>query len=337
MNQLRIYFSLWIAIVLLTTSSCEKALLDSKPADAPDKLFEFLWNDIHNRYSYFELKNIDWQAVKEQYKPMIYDGMSDKDLFDVLADMLFELEDGHVNLTSTFNRSRNWDWFQDHPINYNQGIIDRQYLGRDFWITGPLRNQIIDSILYVNYRTFSETLTGQNMEELIKRARNTKGVIIDVRSNGGGNLGNALTLAAAFTNETYTYGAVRIKTGPCADCFSSWTDLQVKAGSGLRYDGPVVVLTNHGSYSTTTYFAQMMRQNPNVTLMGHSTGGGGGSPAFGELPNGWTYRFSSTQAVNTDGEHLEPGIPVDITVDLKKSDEDNGIDSIIEAALSALQ
>jgi len=36
----------------------------------------------------------------------------------------------------------------------------------------------------------------------------------------------------------------------------------------------------------------MMRVNPNITLIGDRTGGGGGTPAFLELPTGWMYRFS---------------------------------------------
>jgi hypothetical protein len=103
-----------------------------------------------NCYSYFELKNIDWESVKLQYEPIIHNGISQQELFEVLSELLFELEDGHVNLTSPFNRSRNWDWFQDFPLNYNQGIIDGNYLGKDFWITGPLRHQVIDNVLYVN-------------------------------------------------------------------------------------------------------------------------------------------------------------------------------------------
>jgi hypothetical protein len=338
MSRLRTFSTLWVSLFLLiAATSCEKALLGGEPANDPEQVFEFLWNDINNRYAYFELKSIDWVEVKKRYQPMVYTGMTDEELFDVLADMLFELEDGHVNLTSPFNRSRNWNWFQNFPLNYNQGIIDRQYLGNDFWITGPLRNQMIDSILYVNYRTFGDEVSDQNVEELMRRAQGASGLIIDVRSNSGGSLANALKLAGAFTEKSYTYGSVRIKSGPCPDCFSSWTDLRVEARNGLRYRGPVVVLTNHASYSSTTYFTEMMRQNPNATIVGAPTGGGGGTPAFGELPNGWTYRFSSIQAVNIDGEHLELGVPVDVAVDLNKTDEDQGIDTILEAALDMLR
>lgn len=326
---------LFSVAVLLT--SCEKALLGGDPADSPQEVFDHLWTDLHHRYSYFELKNIDWEAVKAQYTPRIREDMSELELFEVLADLLFELRDGHVNLTSSFNRSRNWEWSQSFPLNYNQGIIDRNYLGTEFWITGPLRHHIIDSVLYINCRSFGGELARADADAVAERAAGLAGVIIDVRSNGGGNLGNALRLASAFTETSYTYGRVRIKDGTCTDCFSSWTDLRVNTRNGPVYTGEVVVLTNRESYSTTTYFAEMMRVNPRAVLMGDQTGGGGGTPAFGELPNGWTYRFSSTQAVDNNGRHFEQGIPVDEEVELEKTDEDNGIDTVIERALKLLR
>ncbi|MDZ7846447.1 MAG: S41 family peptidase [Owenweeksia sp.] len=327
--------SVLCAFVLLLPG-CEKALL-LDPSPNPKSVFEHLWTDLHHRYSYFELKDIDWLDLKKQYETRIYNGMSEHELFEVLSELLFELEDGHVNLTSPFNRSRNWDWFQDFPLNYNQGIIDRNYLGKDFWITGPLRHQVIDNVLYINYRSFADELTTACIDAIVERAQGRAGVIIDVRSNGGGNDLNALRLAGAFSDEPYTYGKVRIKDGPCSECFSSWTDLTVPARTGSTYKGKVIVLTNRASYSTTTYFAEMMNVNSQVTLMGAPTGGGGGSPAFGELPNGWLYRFSATQAVAMDGRHLEIGVPVDVEIDLDEADEANGVDTIIEGALELLR
>jgi len=328
-----------LAILTFTMmlTACEKIMLGGDPSPNPHAVFDHLWNDLKDRYSYFELKEIDWESVRRQYEPRIQEGMSQHELFEVLAELLFELQDGHVNLTSPFNRSRNWNWFQDFPLNYNQGIIDRNYLGKDFWITGPLRHHIIDNILYINYRSFTEELTSATIDAIVERAQGRAGVIIDLRSNGGGSLLNALRLAAAFTDETYTYGQVRIKDGPCRDCFSSWTDLTVNTRSGQPYLGQVIVLTNQSSYSTTTYFAEMMKVNPRATLMGAQTGGGGGSPVFGELPNGWLYRFSSTQAIALDGRHLEIGIPVEVKLELKKSDEDRGVDTILERALDILR
>lgn len=324
-------------VLLAGLAACERVLLGRDAPQEPTENFEFLWTDLHERYSYFELKAIDWHEVGEAYRPLITDDMDEEALFEVLADLLFELEDGHVNLSSAFNRSRNWDFFQDYPLDYSQGLIDRHYLGRDFWITGPVRSQILDDILYLNYRSFADGITPAQVDALMARAEGKRGMIIDVRSNGGGSLDNATRLAGALTDEDYVYGQVRIKNGPCEDCFSSWTDLEVRARSGPRFDGPVVVLTDRASYSTTTYFAEMMRQNPNVTLIGSPTGGGGGTPAYGELPNGWIYRFSSTQAINNDEEHLELGVPVEEQVHLDAEDERDGIDTILEHGLRLLR
>lgn len=317
--------------------SCEKLFLRKGTNNSPEFLFQELWTDIHNRYAYFEEKSVDWEAIRLQYASMISEKTTEEELFELLADMLFELEDGHVNLTSTFNRSRNWDWFQDYPLNYNQNLIDHHYLGKDFWITGPLRHMIIDSVLYVNYRSFMDELTAEHMDVIINRAKSLNGVIVDVRSNGGGNLANARMLASAFTDETYTYGKTRIKTGGCSDCFSAWNDQRLLPKSGERFLGEVVVLTNRSSYSSTTYFAQMMRMLPNAKLVGEKTGGGGGTPAYGELSNGWLYRFSSTQFIDNEGFHLEFGVPVDNEVSMNESDELNEIDSIIEYAVELLK
>lgn len=117
--------------------------------------------------------------------------MDEKELFSVLAEMLNELRDGHVNLRSLFDRSRNWDWFLDYPANFNETILYRNYLGDDYQITGPLDNQIIDSVLYVYYGSFASAVTEENLNELVTRAEGLKGIFFDIRDNGGGSLGTA--------------------------------------------------------------------------------------------------------------------------------------------------
>jgi hypothetical protein len=314
-------------------ASCEKHFLSSDPINNPVSNFEHLWNEVNNKYSYFEYKSIDWQEVYDTYRPLIQNGMSDKELFDVLADMLFELKDGHVNLTSPFDRSRNWEWYLDYPPNFNENIIYRNYLGEDYLITGPLHNQVIDDVLYVYYSSFASNISEANIDELMERANGRKGIILDIRSNGGGLSVNARTLASALTDKPFDYAYSRIKNGPGREDFSPWKKLSISPRSGNRFTGKLILLCNRNSYSTSNLFAQMMKSLPNATLMGDKTGGGGGTPVFGELPNGWIYRFSASQTVTMQGEHIESGVDVDISVELKPEDEANGIDTILEAAL----
>ncbi len=332
MKKLKINIPIFLTMVLLTVS-CERFLLAPDPQSDPVGNFEFLWHELNNKYSYFEYKSLDWDSIYTAYRPQVREDMSDRELFDLLAAMLYELKDGHVNITSPFDRSRNWSWYLDHPQNFNETIIYRNYLGNDYRITGPLHNQIIDSVLYVYYASFANRISTAHLDALMERAEGLKGVIIDIRNNGGGSSGNAYALASCFSDSSWTYGKNRVKTGPGPDDFSPWNTLSVHPRSGKRFSGEVVLLCNRNSYSASNLFALMMKSLPNVTLAGDNSGGGGGTPAFGELPNGWIYRFSATQTINMQGEHTEHGVPVDIRLDLDPADEALGIDNILETAL----
>jgi len=317
--------------------SCEEHLISQDPKSDNLSNFDFLWEDVKNRYSFFELKDIGWEEVREKYRPLVKEQMSRQDLFDLMADMLYELKDGHVNLTSEFDRSRNWDWYLGHPANFNSAIVERNYLGRDFRLTGPLRNQVVDSVLYIYYPSFSNTIAEGHLEIVMQRAAPLKGVIIDVRNNGGGNLGNARKLASCFTEQEVPYAKERRKTGPGPDDFSEWQTLSFPSREGRRFQGKVIVLTNRACYSATSFFTQMMKTLPNVTVLGDQTGGGGGAPSSGELPNGWQYRLSVTQTVDLQGEQIEPGVGVDIPVQMRDIDIQRNRDTLIEAALRLLR
>ena len=337
MRRVSFIYMLILCYGAILLTSCEKMLLHPDSEAEPMVVFEYLWQDVRNRYSYIDVKRINWDSIGEAYSKHFYSGMSEKELFEVLSEMLFELRDGHVNLSSDFDRSRNWSWFQQYPDNYNQNIIDKNYLKKDFLITGPLQNQVIDSILYVNYRSFGNTIDDKHINALMDRAKGMHGIIIDVRHNGGGNLNNGYKLASCFADSSMVYAYQRYKTGPGPENFTSWGEMTIEPRKGERFGGPVVLLTNRRSYSASTFFAQMMRVIPRATVIGNNTGGGGGIPMFGELPNGWRYRFSATQTVTPEGDHIELEVPADIQADIQTGDEARGIDSIIELALNYIR
>lgn len=322
---------------LVLVFSCEEQFISPDPVSNNLSNFDFLWEDVRNRYSFFELKEIDWEDIRKTYRPLVKESMSQQQFFDLMAAMLYELKDGHVNLTSAFDRSRNWDWYLGYPANYNQSVVERNYLMSDFRITGPLRNQMIESVLYVNYASFGSTISDSHLDILMERAATAKGIIIDVRNNGGGNLSNARKLASCFTDEPVAYARERRKIGPGPDDFSEWQTLTIPVKKGLRFKGPVIVLSNRACYSATTFFAQMMKSLPNAKILGDQTGGGGGAPSSGELPNGWQYRLSVTQTVNLDGEQIETGVLADIFVSLRQEDTRRNRDTLIETALRMLR
>jgi hypothetical protein len=329
-------YRLLILVLILIVSSCEEIIQPKDPQISPRVVFEHLWSDIHNRYSFFEEKQIDWELQKQIYEPLIHEGLDQFELFEILGDLLAELEDGHVNLLSSFNRSRNWSWFEDFPLYYDEQLIYDEYLKTDYRIIGPLHAQTVENMLYVNYRSFERTLTDQHMDEVVRLMQFHDGLIIDVRSNGGGNLQNALNIASRLTEKEVVYALQRFKSGPDRSDFTPWSPLRISPQSGEKYLGKVAVLTNRRSYSTTTFFAQMIKVLPQARLFGDQTGGGGGTPVYAELPNGWTYRFSGSQTADLDEVQLEFGVEVDELL-TNPMNQIPGKDHFIEAALDWLK
>ena len=64
----------------------------------PERNFEELWGTFQNRYPYFELRNVNWKAQYEIYRPKVTAESSDDELFNIFCLMLDPFHDGHVEL-----------------------------------------------------------------------------------------------------------------------------------------------------------------------------------------------------------------------------------------------
>jgi C-terminal processing protease CtpA/Prc len=144
-------------------------------------------------------------------------------------------------------------------------------------------------------------------------------------------------LASRFFNERTLIGYISHKVGPGHNDFSPLYPKYVESSNRVRYQKPVVVLTNRGCYSATNEFVSIMKYAPNVTVMGDQTGGGSGLPFTSELPNGWSIRFSASPMFNAEKEHIEFGVEPDLKVEMLKSDIAKNRDTIIEAARALLR
>jgi hypothetical protein len=309
-------------------------------ATGPVAVFNEIWSFTDGHYSFFRYKDIDWDNTYNQYRPLISDNMTPVELFDVCAAMLYELRDGHVNLVSSFDRSRYWEWYLERPENFSYSLIERNYFLGNQRLIGPFEYINFGDVTYVYYGSFSNTISQGNLDLIIANLINRKGLIIDVRNNGGGSSENAKRLASRFTGEKRLAGHNYVKTGPGHEDFRK-EDIYIEPYDGARYTGRVVVLTNRKSYSATTYFVQYMNALSNVTVMGDTTGGGGGMPAFWDLPNGWLLRVSSSRFYSPDninqGMNIESGIPPHVQVDMTEESMIRGKDDILEKAIEYLR
>lgn len=298
----------------------------------PDTNFDALWKIIDENYCFFEYKNIDWNKSYRDYKPRIKSDMGNDALFDLMADMLSELQDGHVNLVSSHDMSRYWNWSENYPVNFDKSLQD-EYLGKDFGIAGGMYYKILDdNVGYIYYGSFSRDVGEGNISQVLSRMSICKGIIFDIRSNGGGSLTNVERLGSRFFNKRTLVGYISHKTGRGHQDFSPLYPKYIESYNGIRYQKPVVVLTNRGCYSAANDFANVMKNAPNAIIVGDKTGGGSGLPFSSELPNGWSIRFSASPMYNVSKEHIEFGIEPDINVQLLEEDKKNSKDTLIEKA-----
>lgn len=311
---------------------------DNEFANTTKGNFMALWTIMDEHYCYFDLKKeklgVDWNEVKERYSASISDKMTPRALFEVLCKMLGELRDGHVNLYSIYDVGRNWSWKTDYETNFSKDLRDK-YLGNDYVICGSgyYYRILDDNIGYLVVEGFDGGTTSGRLDAMFNSMALCNGLIIDIRDNGGGNQSDGEFLASHFTERKVTWGYSRYKSGPGHNDFSKLYANTISPASGdVRWIKPVVLLVNRGCYSTANDFAATMKALDNVTLLGDTTGGGGGLPMTSELPNGWVVRYSSAPTFDADTCHIEFGVAPDIRLDMDDADVLNGVDTYIEAA-----
>jgi len=325
--------ALWLFGVLVLNTSC---VSEDQYDNTPQGNMEALWHIMDEHYCFFDYKKatlgVDWNQVYTKYHVRMNSGMTSTQQFEVLASMLGELRDGHVNLYSGFNVGRNWSWHENYPSNLSDTLLNR-YLGTDYRIAGGMKYRILDdNTAYLRCASFESQAGSGSLDDILIYFAPCRKLIVDVRGNGGGMLTAAQALAARFTNKELLVGYMQHKTGKGHNDFSAMEEQKLKPSSGVRWQKPVVVLTNREVFSAANEFVKYMKCCPQVTVVGDSTGGGAGLPFSSELPNGWTVRFSACPMYDANGNSTENGIAPDYKVSITDADFAKGLDTIIEFA-----
>ena len=307
--------SLCSILICLLFGSC---IREDIAGNSPEANFESLWKIIDEQYCFLDYKHeeygLDWDEVHTRYAQRITPDMTWENLYEVLSDMVNELRDGHVNLSSATGTSK--DYVNSSGLTYS--ILE-------------------NNIGYIYCESFSSGIGDGNLDQTLNALAVCDGLIIDVRDNGGGNLTTAQKLASRFTNERVLVGYMYHKTGPGHNDFSEPKPVYIDPSNGIRWQKKAVVLTNRRSYSATNDFVNSMNQFPNVTLVGDKTGGGSGLPFSSEIPCGWSIRFSASPMLDPGMNQLEFGINPDIKVDMTSEDIARGKDTMIETACKVLK
>jgi hypothetical protein len=326
-----------VALALCVTG-CADMLLTPEPTGDPVAVFAELWGEFDRYYSHFEIKGVDWTALGDQHRARVAPVTTGPQLFAVLAEMLDVLRDGHINVWTPFGVYAWEGWHEGYPASFSAPRANAYVTGGRTAPGGVFWGHVGSEIGYIRIPSFEDRDVVEGVDAAVEGLSDVRGVIVDVRHNGGGSSDRAVAIAGRFAAAAYHYGTVQYRTGPGRDDYAPPRQDSVRPAGTVAYHGPVTLLTNRRVFSAAETFVLAMRVLPQVTVVGDTTGGGSGNPIMRELSNGWVYRIPRWIARTPEGGTYEGvGLGPDLWVQFDPTLASVIGDPIVDSALAFLR
>ncbi|MEM7371186.1 MAG: S41 family peptidase [Bacteroidota bacterium] len=304
-----------LAGVLGVFSSCcqPESLTPLEGASKHQQLFQEYWDIFDRYYPLFFRKQIDWEQVKETYASQITETTTDQELHHLLTEINESyIRDGHTHFTSPIGEisyeGQETAFVQEDQIIANSDQIATILGGEnDPYLTyGTLKQDA--SIGYILSKRFEPVVDEDSeynnfrasADAALEALKDSRGVVVDLRINGGGQATFASYLAGRFFDVAQLpWTRVRVKTGRgsseemlgewLTSSFHGTMDCRV-GGEGtvgsadnsnntiiqsgeFQFTRQVVVLTSRGTASAAEFFTAAMRNLDHVTVLGDTTFG----------------------------------------------------------------
>jgi len=180
-----------------------------------------------------------------------------------------------------------------------------------------------DGIVYFPLDSFMSDEIVKDFDGLFERISRAKGLILDVRENGGGQMEIGYSIIGYLTDKPLT--GSRWKTRQHLPSFSGWGQKDgwyeggpetVQPVEGKKpFLGPVVVLIGPGTFSAAEDFLIPLHCGHRATLVGQLTSGSSGQPLPMSLSGGGTAFICTKWDTYPDGrEFAGVGVIPDVEV-----------------------
>lgn len=356
------------------------ALDDSVKADHPistkhlEELYTDILGDLTDHHSYFSVKNI-WASDEDRYSFSISPGNMEIPKRDYYHDT--HINSRYVSLCLEYKayadkyNIHSWEdltmvaWLK--KLEAEGRASDIKYGSASYMMT-IVSGLIEGNIPYLHISDFNlhdlmsyveqgyedpEIIATYEAYESFKnnvlKLEDVKGVIIDVRENGGGYLNDSFYLLGMLTDQPVQMGWSRHKCGLGRFDYSPWIPHTFSPGPEHRaIDGPVVIIADLYSASMAEISTLIVKAMPNGCFIGERTFGAHGvingdfeatfSGTFGNT-NGNHYAYLSTRIVkDLNGNILEGiGVTPDIEMSYAQGTFKDGEDSWLSRAVDYIK
>jgi len=265
--------------------------------------FDQLWTAFDKDYAMFALRpEVDWNALRDQYRPKALACPSADEFAEVCAALLRPLRDLHIRITlpgqnvPVFDRPRDAN---SNPKAHAAILKSLHQQRRLTWAVTP------DHIGFIAISGWDDDATPADFQEILEHMRDTRGLIIDIRLNGGGSEDLAKEVAGRFVPKDFVYAYSQFRNGPRHSDLTEKLARVVSPRGPWRYPRPVVLLIGQKCMSSNESFVGMMTGDPDVVTMGDHTCGSSGNPRLINLP------LDMTVSVPQWIDFLPDGTPLD--------------------------
>ncbi|TXT30203.1 MAG: peptidase S41 [Chitinophagaceae bacterium] len=373
----------FVAVLSLCDSCKKDTLLvTNNPALTFDDIFETFWNKMNQNYVYWDTDSTDWDKIYLIYKPKFANLSlgNDSDAIksvQYFTEMTKGLRDSHYQINflnsaiahsfinPAFNKKQLSAQFH-YPYPYYK--VDTAYLDKGFQLGldyGNISNNLpfavlsgtIDKrILYFScnqfalvkyYQANTNSIIQRILKDLVSQLNNLpdyiKGVIIDVRSNQGGDVADLNFLFGQFINKRLHFGYTQSKSGNGRLDFTPWIEAYIYPQANAKNLAiPIITLTDNVSASLSEAFAMATHLLPNGIVVGERTWGATGplikqdvfnAGAF-TIPGFLAVQSSSVKFKYLDGKSYEgvgfsPDYPIPFSLQLLNQHKDIQLEKAI--------
>lgn len=348
------------------------------------EVFDAFWNGMNNNYVFWDIDTTNWDNMYKIYQP-VFAGLDINNTGDVQKSVQYframtdGLVDSHYNLSFTSPISDS-SVSPSYDRKLKAGILRPAYVFYDYDATNYLdpgyvhgtdsinllegdtteaiAGTINGNVLYLGFNQFNLKNSYTSADNGVKRVlqffinylRNPpagfKGVIIDVRGNGGGDISDLNFLVGNLISSKLTIGYTRYKSGNGRLDYTPWAPAIVTPQQGATaVTLPVVAITDIWTTSMAELTAMAIHILPNGHTVGERTWGANGPITANENLNGGQFTVtnflfaytSSSLFKYIDGNIYEgKGFPPDYDVPFSLNSFQTSGDKQLEKALSLM-
>ncbi|TRX54830.1 hypothetical protein FNH22_18930 [Fulvivirga sp. M361] len=351
-----------------------------------EQLFESFWRQMNKNYVYWDIDSTDWDGIYPQYKG-IFSQLNLNDENDVRSSVRYYREmtkylvDGHCRISFShpaivdsvidplLERKNNLGVLNEP---YSYFLRDTVYLDTGYFVGHDAQNtlnnqpltiicgEINGDILYFscNFFKLSKSYysnTGENIKATLdfffnwveNNLESSKGIIIDVRNNPGGNLEDLNFLLGKLVDQPLHIGYCQYKNGDSCYDLTPRIKAYVNPGASTKnVQLPIVVLADNYSASLSEVITNAIMAFSQGIFIGETTFGATSpvipfkvyaSGSF-EIENFMSVQLSSCKFISLNGNVYESsGLAPDIFIPHSSEAYDQGRDAQLEYAIELLK